>query len=96
MIYIVYKYAYHGRKDKVVNMEMCYAMKEFLEGGRREGQREGRIEGQREGRIEGKDEARLDSIRTLMKKLDQTAEEAMDTLDIADEDKVRYRKMLGL
>ena len=88
MIYIVYKYAYHGRKDKVVNMEMCNAMKEFLEGGRREGQRE--------GRIEGKDEARLDSIRTLMKKLDQTAEEDMDTLDIADEDKVRYRKMLGL
>ncbi len=88
MIYIVYKYAYHGRKDKVVNMEMCNAMKEFLEGGRREGQRE--------GRIEGKDEARLDSIRTLMKKLDQTAEEAMDTLDIADEDKVRYRKMLDL
>lgn len=88
MIYIVYKYAYHGRKDKVVNMEMCNAMKEFLEGGRREGQRE--------GRIEGKDEARLDSIRTLMKKLDQTAEEAMDTLDIADEDKVRYRKVLGL
>lgn len=88
MIYIVYKYAYHGRKDKVVNMEMCNAMKEFLEGGRREGQRE--------GRIEGKDEARLDSIRTLMKKLDQTAEEAMDTLDITDEDKVRYRKMLGL
>lgn len=85
---MVYKYAYHGRKDKVVNMEMCNAMKEFLEGGRREGQRE--------GRIEGKDEARLDSIRTLMKKLDQTAEEAMDTLDIADEDKVRYRKMLGL
>ena len=88
MIYIVYKYAYHGRKDKVVNMEMCNAMKEFLEGGRREGQRE--------GRVEGKEEARLDSIRTLMKKLDQTAEEAMDTLDIADEDKVRYRKMLGL
>lgn len=88
MIYIVYKYAYHGRKDKVVNMEMCNAMKEFLEGCRREGQRE--------GRVEGKDEARLDSIRTLMKKLDQTAEEAMDTLDIADEDKVRYRKMLGL
>ena len=85
MIYIVYKYAYHGRKYKVVNMELCNAMKEFLEGGRREGQREGR-----------KDEARLDSIRTLMKKLDQTAEEAMDTLDIADEDKVRYRKMLGL
>ena len=90
------KLADNGRKDKVVNMEMCNAMKEFLEGGRREGQREGRIEGQREGRIEGKDEARLDSIRTLMKKLDQTAEEAMDTLDIADEDKVRYRKMLGL
>lgn len=88
MIYIVYKYAYHGRKDKVVNMEMCNAMKEFLEGGRREGQRE--------GRVEGKDEARLDSIRTLMKKLDQTAEEAMNTLDISDEDKVRYRKMLGL
>lgn len=77
-----------AERDKVVNMEMCNAMKEFLEGGRREGQRE--------GRIEGKDEARLDSIRTLMKKLDQTAEEAMDTLDIADEDKVRYRKMLGL
>lgn len=85
-------FADNGRKGKVVNMEMCNAMKEFLEGGRREG----RIEGQREGRIEGQDKARLDSIRTLMKKLNQTAEEAMDTLDIADEDKVRYRKMLGL
>ncbi len=28
MIYIVYKYAYHGRKDKVVNMEIWNAMKE--------------------------------------------------------------------
>ena len=31
------KLADNGRKDKVVNMEMCNAMKEFLEGGRREG-----------------------------------------------------------
>lgn len=29
-------------------------------------------------------QARLDSIRTLMRKLNQTAEEAMDTLDIEE------------
>ena len=42
----------------------------------------------------GEKQARLDSIRTLMRKLNQTAEEAMDTLDIEEKDRETYRKLL--
>ena len=47
-------------------MEMWSAMKEFREG----------------GRLEGKDQAMLENIKALMRKLNQSEEEAMDTLDI--------------
>lgn len=40
--------------------------------------------GERRGMERGEKQARLDSIRTLMRKLNQTAEEAMDTLDIEE------------
>ena len=43
----------------------------------------------------GEKQARLDSIRTLMRKLNQTAEEAMDTLDIEEKDREEYRKILN-
>ena len=58
-------------------------MKEFREGGRLE------------GKLEGKDQAMLESIKALMRKLNQSEEEAMDTLDIGEEDRERYHKMLN-
>lgn len=67
------------RKGKVVKVEMWSAMKEFREG----------------GRLEGKDQAMLENIKTLMRKLNQSEEEAMDTLDIGEEDRERYHKMLN-
>lgn len=67
------------RKGKVVKVEMWSAMKEFREG----------------GRLEGKDQAMLESIKALMRKLNQSEEEAMDTLDIGEEDRERYHKMLN-
>lgn len=50
--------------------------------------------GERRGMERGEKQARLDSIRTLMRKLNQTAEEAMDTLDIEEKDRETYRKLL--
>ena len=68
-------------------MEMWSAMKEFREGGR--------LESRLEGRLEGKDQAMLESIKALMRKLNQSEDEAMDTLDIGEEDRERYHKMLN-
>lgn len=67
--------------------------------GRLEGRREGRLEGKREGIIEGQlkgqEEARLDSIKTIMRKLNQTVDEAMDTLDIEEKDRAKYRELIN-
>ena len=52
--------------------------------------------GKLEGRLEGEMKATLDNIRTLMKKLNQTEEEAMDTLDIKEEDREEYRRRLDM
>ena len=68
------------RKGKVTNMEMCSAMKKFQEDAIQKGKAEGKI----------------NSIRTLMKKLNQTAEEAMDMLDIEEKDREMYRKLLEI
>ena len=68
------------RKGKVTNMEMCSAMKKFQEDAIQKGKAEGRI----------------NSIRILMKKLNQTAEEAMDMLDIEEKDREMYRKLLEI
>ena len=43
----------------------------------------------------GEKNARLDNIRTLMRKLNQTADEAMDMLDIDENDREEYRKILN-
>ncbi len=96
-----------GKKDKEDDVQMWSAMKEFrdsgVQEGRLEGKREGRLEGKLEGRLEGKlegkregqEEARLASIRTIMKKLNQTADEAMDTLDIEEKDRKKYRELIN-
>lgn len=71
-------------------------VEESEERGRLEGKLEGRLEGKIEGRLEGEMKATLDNIRTLMKKLNQTEEEAMDTLDIKEEDREEYRRRLDM
>ena len=51
--------------------------------------------GEKRGVERGEKKARLDSIRTLMRKLNQTADEAMDMLDIEENDREEYRKILN-
>lgn len=70
---------------------MWSAMKEFRDSGVQEGRREGIIE----GKLEGQTEARLDSIKTIMRKLNQTVDEAMDTLDIEEKDRAKYRELIN-
>ena len=87
------------KEDKEDDVHMWSAMKEFRDSGVQEGRREGLLEGKREGIIEGKlegqTEARLDSIKTIMRKLNQTADEAMDTLDIEEKDRAKYRELIN-
>ena len=52
-------------------------------------------ESEERGVERGEKKARLDSIRTLMRKLNQTADEAMDMLDIDENDREEYRKILN-
>ena len=59
------------------------------------GVQEGRLEGIIEGKLEGQTEARLDSIKTIMRKLNQTVDEAMDTLDIEEKDRAKYRELIN-
>ena len=53
-------------------------------------------ESEERGVERGEKKARLDSIRTLMRKLNQTADEAMDMLDIDENDREEYRKLLEI
>lgn len=52
-------------------------------------------ESEERGVERGEKKARLDNIRTLMRKLNQTADEAMDMLDIEENDREEYRKILN-
>ena len=69
-------------------------VEESEERGERRGMERGMAQGIAQGMERGEKQARLDSIRTLMRKLNQTAEEAMDTLDIEEKDRETYRKLL--
>ena len=73
----------HDKKDKEDDVHMWKAMKDF------------RDSGVQEGLLKGQELARLDSIKTIMRKLNQTADEAMDTLDIEPKDREKYHKLIG-
>ena len=47
-----------------------------------------------EGRQEGREEGLISSIKKMMKNLQFTAQQAMDTLDIQGNDRQRYLSML--
>ena len=86
--------------------EMCEALRELMREemqedfikikaeGRAEGKREGKQEGRKEGRKEGIDKACVESIRTVMKKLDYTVSQAMEFLEIPADDRKRYMSMI--
>lgn len=76
--------------------DMCNISDLLVEESEERGRLEGKLEGKLEGRLEGEMKATLDNIRTLMKKLNQTEEEAMDTLDIKEEDREEYRRRLDM
>ena len=52
--------------------------------------------GIRKGIIQGREEEKLNSIRSLMKKLNLTLEQAMDVLDVPKSEQEKYAHMLGL
>ena len=64
--------------------------------GREEGLKEGREEGIKVGHKKGREEEKLNSIRSLMKKLNLTLEQAMDVLDVLKSEQEKYAHMLGL
>ena len=74
--------------------DMCNISDLLVEESEERGERRGMERGMAQGMERGEKQARLDSIRTLMRKLNQTAEEAMDTLDIEEKDRETYRKLL--
>ena len=50
--------------------------------------------GIRKGIIQGREEEKLNSIRSLMKKLNFTLEQAMDALGVSKDEWEKYKKML--
>ena len=99
-IYQVSVSANRERYDRLVkeDPEMCEALRELMREELREDfiktEAEGRAKGKREGRKEGIDKACLESIRTVMKKLDYIVSQAMEFLDIPADDRKRYMSMI--
>lgn len=70
--------------------DMCQALREWAEEERKEGRSEGILEGKAEGKAEGKVEQQLANLQTIMKNLKLTAENAMDVLEIPQEERAQY------
>ena len=70
------------------------ALEEGLEKGIEQGIEQGIDQGLEQGIEQGIEKNQLDNIVKLMKKLSLTEEEAMDMLDIAKENRIRYHDIL--
>lgn len=70
------------------------ALEEGLEKGIEQGLEKGLEQGLEQGIEQGIEKNQLDNIVKLMKKLSLTEEEAMDMLDIAEENRTRYHDIL--
>lgn len=70
------------------------ALEEGLEKGIEQGIEQGLEQGLEQGIEQGIEKNQLDNIVKLMKKLSLTEEEAMDMLDIAKENRIRYHDIL--
>ncbi|MBQ5990320.1 MAG: hypothetical protein IJL67_12585 [Oscillospiraceae bacterium] len=67
--------------------EMCNIGYAIETRAREEGIKEGKREGERKGERKGKIKTQLENVRTIMKKMNKTAKEAMDFLDIPEKDR---------
>ena len=63
--------------------------------GIRKGRAEGRAEGLATGRAEGRAEEKLNAIKSLMKKLNFTMEQAMNALGVPESEQERYARLLN-
>ena len=73
---------------KAMTIDMTFERREELF------RQEEREIGRAEGLVRGRDEAVINSIKSIMKTMNYTAEKAMETLSIAEEDRPRYLSML--
>ena len=74
--------------------KMCEALRELMKD-EIEAEVKNAVEsGLAEGRAEGRAEERIKSIRSLMKNLKLSAEQAMDSIDIPKSEHAKYLKML--
>lgn len=74
--------------------DMCNISEAILERALEEGLEKGIEQGLEQGIEQGIEKNQLDNIVKLMKKLSLTEEEAMDMLDIAEENRIRYHDIL--
>ena len=74
--------------------DMCNISEAILERALEEGLEKGLEQGLEQGIEQGIEKNQLDNIVKLMKKLSLTEEEAMDMLDIAEENRTRYHDIL--
>ncbi len=76
----------------VMGIDMTFEKREKIirKEEREEGREEGRLIGEKEGRIENA----ISNIRALMKNMNWTADQAMNALGIAEEDRAIYMSRL--
>ncbi|HJC36597.1 MAG TPA: hypothetical protein H9702_05645, partial [Candidatus Merdibacter merdavium] len=70
-------------------------MSDLWRGVENRGIRKGRAEGLATGRAEGRAEEKLNAIKSLMKKLNFTMEQAMNALDVPESEQERYARLLN-
>ena len=76
-------------------MEVSYMMWQLkFQDAREEGRVEGRVEGRAEGRVEGRAEGIILSIQNLMKRMNLSAEQAMEAIGVSKEEQPQYLEML--
>ena len=77
---------YISTRNEMEGYDMCKAMDEW--------EADVRAEGRAEGREEGREQSRIDSIRSIMKNLKLSLQEAMDALSIPLEEQQKYKMKL--
>lgn len=81
-------------EEGVMAVKRQEAREEGLAEGREEGLAEGLAEGREKGRAEGLADANLKSIKSIMNKLNKSADEAMDILDIPMNERAVLKQQL--
>ena len=83
------------KETKEGREKMCLIFEEIRNKGIEEGQIAGRKEGIKVGRKEGRQQERLKNLKCLMNNCQMSLEEAMNALNIFEEEREYYRKQLN-